>query len=1119
MSSISNIRNLTSIAAHTLHKGSPIERIVLGAALLGVGFIIAQKLYRLALSLFSTHQRADSLPKRNVPKASQAALAKYEQDLEKDLQTRFSATAPVSNPNAAVAQTGAVELHAHSLLAKLTINDVDETNPHLAEALYLYDELRKKINGEEDRFVFITKKFLESKGLPEILIWEVRENERVELKIPPYFNALFVSAETKLNQAGLSLKFVTRAEKFFARAEFRSGEPKEIFTLSELYQIVKLQGPHMLSPLEILQKKKKIDVAKQDLYASRLKIIEKTLSTVRTLLIDDMVKNSPEKHQGLYALFGTTEALSFVLENVCWLALDRALGSIEVTFVPSKETQQKIRKIDLEGNVVNIFADKDKKEKAQGFLLKILTDPYDSDSIDSLVKLLLSVGSSPERDSFIKKVQQPSMEVEERFIHQELGGLEKVQQFYNALTIATVIADEAKVALKTASDHADNQELITSRILSAAPENMSSSIIMSPHTYGKVVEEVSMKVVEASEKAVLKISGQRWQTYLTSLDQEVGKINSLLSTTLEGIVSNGWVKFENKLELIHLTGPQRWLLTKKMILQKIIANSLQEKGGQLVQEVGKGAVSFIKTLYGRLVTVLLAFDKRTKGAGEIYQKPADRVAGILFDSLLQSYRALLQVKKEANYTEEVGAREEAVVKELEKLGEIHASATNKGMADAVFLATLILRLLSILQPEGLSADIQKAIMSAVGQGRSKEPKAIHNIHKAIEVYNKLIEPWVKPIGNFLFQALENIIERQSASNVAKQMSEVLNPININSLLVDLLKDDQSDIVFEKPTTGNKNNLKWYEEDQVHVETLLEERKMKSIEIKALEKQSKAIEKVKGDNEELLKILRKEKLNLAELDMKILPELLKRIVLANVPSSLAGYVLPFSYDLHELIQYPRILRHVVFNVMEKAVYILQPLDKAETEVLLSETADADAKKPFIDFIFSSQLKIHIGNTLAELFWNMSPADNTWTVWGWIGQTTAKRLPVGQIIFTKIQTAVESLVITKFQDDKASISWSGAKLIGWLNRKILTLAADETKKGMTAKITALLDQALLKDKEEEKTVAIPQAALSNFSGTLASEETQKSPLELPLCPIEPVSENSLGKVNKASEAVKN
>ena len=679
----------------------------------------------------------------------------------------------------------------------------------------------------------------------------------------------------------------------------------------------------------------------------------------------------------------------------------------------------------------------------------------------SLVDLLLGVKESPERDSFIKKVQQPQLEVEEEFIHQELSRLESVQQFYHTLAVATAVADEGKKALKP-SGPADNQEIIASRPVRAALDKLLLSIAPSPNTYGKAVEEVSTKIVEATETAFERIASQRWEKYLTSLDQEVAKIKSLspLKLDVDAIVNAGWVKFDTSQSpgLIFLTGSQRWLLTKKMISQKNSWGfSSRPKGVQLVQEVGKGAASFIKTLYGRLVAVLLAFDKRTNQAGEMDPKPADRVAKILFDSLLQSYQALLKVKKEEKFEDQIRAREEDVVKELEKLGEIHASATNKGSADAVFLATLILKLLSILQPEGLSADIQKAIMSAV-HGRSGE---VNLIQRAVEKYNgsiqPAVEPWVKPIGNFLLQALENIIERQSANNVAKQMSELLNPIHINAALIDLLKDDQSELKVQEEITGPENSLTWSSTNEDNIRSLLSTRALTIGQIEALEATLKETEKAKGDTKKFLGELVDKKAALAEGDMRLLPELLKRIVLANVPSSFKGYVLQFSYDLFELIQYPRILRHIAFNVMEKAVHTLQPLDKAKTVQCLDEPADTNAQKSLTDFLFLSQQKTHIGDTLVALFWNMAPAENTGSIFTWITQTTVKRLPIGGFLFSLIQQKVESLVQKKFEDPEA-VNWSGAKLIGWLNKKIVTLAEDPTDKGLTAKITAVLEQAL-------------------------------------------------------------
>ncbi len=1048
MTSIGNIRHLTTLTFNILRYGSTTERVVLGTALLGAGFLTAQKLYNLASYLFSKRQPSVALPK---PEINAQVIEAYGRELEQRFPIHDAQPPAPIVPNV---QADAAAVQPHSLLANLFINGIaltEATQPKLAEALHAYNELRKRINGEENRFVFLTERYLLG-NLPATLKWE--ENE---LTIPAHINQFFQKLRDKLGQVRLGLEHIKPSEMPIATAEFRSDSPKKIFSLGELYQIVKLQGPHILSPLEISLKKEKIQKAKQKLHESRLKIIQKTLSTLKTLFINDFIATFPEKHKELYILFGSSETLRFVVENTCWHALDRALESIEITFIPSKETQQNIRKIDLESNLVKVLADKVKQAQAQGFLLQILTDPNDDKAIQSLVTLLLGESISPERDSFIHMLQQPELEIEERFIHQELSRLKSIQQFYHALSMATAVAKKGKKALLAARRVA-KFETITSKPTQPPPVDLLGSVRFPQNTYGQEVERVSIKVVQAAERAVTTISGQRWQMALASLNQELAKIAGLSGEAREEIVRQGWVDFNDKFRLIHLTGSQRWLLTKKMIIQRMALNSLQDKGTQLVQEVGKGAASFIKTLYGRLVTVLLAFDKRTEGATEADQKPADRIAKTLFDSLLQSYQALLRVQKDAQNVKR-GSREDSVVKVLEKRSDFHTSASNKASADTVFLGKLILELLSILQPEGLSADIQKALRSALRQGGSMEPTIIR---RAIEMYNRSIQPavqpWVKPVGNFLLQALENIIERQSANSVASLLSEVLNPIKINAALIDLLKEDQSNIDLAPPSSSDREEpLKWHQADEDKIRSLLDRRSRQISEIDQLEKYLQATDKAKGDNKALVEELLPKKKDLAQLDMQLLPELLRRIVLANVPVTFAGYALQFAYDLFELIQYPRILRHVVFNVMEKTVQSLSSLDKDETAVLLAEPVNPVARQPLMDFIFSRQQKTHIGDTIATLFWNMSPAGASWSTWTLMAQGVARTFPLGYIIFSQIQSKVETLIAHKYSDPEA-VKWSGAKLITWMDGKILQFAEDATDKGMTELIAQQLTKAL-------------------------------------------------------------
>jgi hypothetical protein len=84
---------------------------------------------------------------------------------------------------------------------------------------------------------------------------------------------------------------------------------------------------------------------------------------------------------------------------------------------------------------------------------------------------------------------------------------------------------------------------------------------------------------------------------------------------------------------------------KKNDCSEVSKDSLQQKGSELVQGVGKGVLSFFTTAYGRLMTALLAFDKRTREAKQGEPKPADRIATVFFNSIIQAYKAVLEAKK------------------------------------------------------------------------------------------------------------------------------------------------------------------------------------------------------------------------------------------------------------------------------------------------------------------------------------------------------------------------------------------------------------------------------------------------------------------------------------------
>src|SRR6185436_2798868 len=179
--------------------------------------------------------------------------------------------------------------------------------------------------------------------------------------------------------------------------------------------------------------KDQLTEAKTELHESRLNIIDKTLSTVRALLIDGLVVSFSEKYKEVYAIFGNDpDAIRFVLENICWHALDRMFESIEMAIIPSKEKQKSVRMIDLEGRVRRLLQDEGKRTQAEGFLRQALESPDSNDAaVGSFVDLLSSsvVGSNPERDVLIKSVQEPALQLEEESIQHELARLKGVQLF------------------------------------------------------------------------------------------------------------------------------------------------------------------------------------------------------------------------------------------------------------------------------------------------------------------------------------------------------------------------------------------------------------------------------------------------------------------------------------------------------------------------------------------------------------------------------------------------------------------------------------------------------------------------------------------------------------------
>jgi hypothetical protein len=504
-----------------------------------------------------------------------------------------------------------------------------------------------------------------------------------------------------------------------------------------------------------------------------------------------------------------------------------------------------------------------------------------------------------------------------------------------------------------------------------------------------------------------------------------------------------------------LRGHHRWLITQAMIQKKLATNSLEQKGQELVQEIGEGAASFVETLYGRLVTALLAFEQYTHKATAQEAKPADRIANAFIDPLVESYHALQKAKKGHL---KAGEREAAIVKNLEINTEIHPNASKTKSGDAVFLGKLILELLSILQPEGLSSDIHKVLVKALSQPGELEPTFVQ---KAMEKYNTIrpgVEPWIKLGGNVLFLALGYIIEKQSANNFAPQLSDWLDPVNINSYLADLLmQDDTSQITFsELKKGGQKERLKWYQDDESKLQETLSKRAELKGKVEIYEKMLTDLKKANGDIKGISAELITLKTDAARLNIELIPELLRRMVIANVPSAFAGYAIQFAEDLFELMQYPQILRNIVFQVLEKSVQSLgQPLEESQANAVLGLPMDQTSNLPVADFLFSDILKASFGDKILQLIWNLSPSEN-WSTWGFVVQAASKVVP-GQFVFSQIQNKVEQLVQKKFKDPKV-ISWSVAKLVSTMNAKIIAFSDDITDQGMTAVVATQLDKAL-------------------------------------------------------------
>jgi len=1149
MTSVQNFSALGSMAIEIMRAGTLTERIVLRAALVGTGLFVAYKVGKFIASFFTPSRSASSLPNFTLTNDKESEIrAKYEQQYPVPPAVKPDVKKP--------AEVKEEPLRAQ--IVRLSINreniTTDKEEP-LAEALHAYQKLKTDIGGDDERFHFFSQIYAQQGYLPA----ELPMNGNVVAVIPFAYNKLFEQLSAKLREVGLSLKSLLRTNVPIANVELKNNDKLDIFDLDELYKVVKFQGPHILSRFEIDLNKRDIEVLREKIHETRLKIIERSLSTIRAVFIDDLVTTMPEKHKEVYAILGSDpETLRFMLENICWHALDRAFETIEITFT-SNQKQKNVRKVTLEKQLANVLKDEDKKALAQSYLLVIIADPYDDKPMGLLINLLLDEKEpSPEKEALIKKLQEPKLQSEEESLHLEHGRLEAVQKFYHAVSIAAAVADEGKNALLKGGDgQEEKHEKITYK---AGPAKVLplNHALAGQGTYAFQIEELSYEVVGAGENAVKTVASERWEDVLKGLDLELKELPAHFQEIAHAVIEQGWVRFNHKEALLNIPGKDRWIITKKMLIEKLKKNSLQVKGRELVQEVGKGVSSFVKTLYGRLITALLAFDNRTKEATPDDPKPADRIATTFLDSILQCYDALKQVKKDVHT--EVGRREVRIVKELEKADEIHPSASNTPGADAVFLGKLIIELLSVLQPEGMTEDIRKILTTALSQPGQQEPTLMR---KAIEKYFTSIHPaagrWIKPVSVILVQALENIIEKRSTNNFAKQLSDWLNPANINAYLVKFFKDDETGINIEFESS-DKIRTKWYEDDEQRVKELLQARPELAIEVKVLEqlleehkknpkieglenisqqlkaKETRLVEldhlkeldrpeierkmkAVQGELEDVYKIsqgnieqevseqLGVKQKQLSELvlqarllqeftdlegqikallklreahnkipqneaiaqisqelitkrtgleigDLELVPLLLRRYLIANVKSSFVPYVLQFADDLFELIQYPRILRHIVFNVLEKSVQSLaKPLEDNESVQLLQQPLEEAYNKSVFDFLFSDQLKTSFGNKLGELFYRMAPTEESWTYLGLITKVATKTVVTGQFIFSKVQQSVEKLIQDKYQNRDA-INYSVARMVVSMNTSIINDAKNPGEEGLTARVASQL-----------------------------------------------------------------
>jgi len=547
-----------------------------------------------------------------------------------------------------------------------------------------------------------------------------------------------------------------------------------------------------------------------------------------------------------------------------------------------------------------------------------------------------------------------------------------------------------------------------------------------------------------------------------------------------------------------------------------------KKGGELVCGVGKGVAYFFKNIYGRLVTALLAFHSRTIGA-EKDPKPADRIARGFIDSLVQCHAALQKAKKVKHDAYSI---EDLVVKELEKNGEMHPSASNKQSADVVFLGKLIIELLSVLQPEGLAADIRKMLTTALLQPGESEPTMIQ---KVIDAYNEKIRPtagpWIKPVSIFLFQALENIIEKRSTTNFASQLSNLLSPESVNAYIVEFLNTETEVPITQRGEYEERKPDKWYREDGINCLRFLQQRVELDATIKRIELYLESVKQatqlsatphvypsasIGNSNLEQQEIppvpidviardlvitpqasprtsiansnlepeekpldpievitgdLIKKKKELALLDKELVPLLLRRMVIASMPSGLAemmtGYLVEVVEEFSQLIQDPRILRHIIFNILEKTIHELAiPLEENQEKPPLKEGVTPSINQSVFDYLFSDNFKREFGMKIFGLFSSLTLQNS---VWGWVANKAVETVNPGKYLFNKIQEMIEGEIIKKYDGNSQVINCSVVTLISAIDAKIHALAEDKTDKGMTARIATQLSNLIgVKDK---------------------------------------------------------